>query len=272
MRVCAYCQEQKQLSREHVFPESLITLFPEAEYVYFGEEKVIPLSTDNHVVRDVCVTCNNDRLSKLDTVGSGFIKEYFLSDLNPNQELHVSYDYFSLAKWVMKIIYNSTRQYKKSAHPWFEKNSKYMVGLKSEFTSEFSLFLGFFVDLVPLAGMFPDKPFEVIMNPRLITSAFLQPPLKMYNLSNEVSYLLRVGNALFLFIIWNDQISVEDKVKFETEIENKFPYTALSHKSKEAIIYRATDCINSGNLFMVHSRARQRAADMYQMNGFHSRV
>jgi hypothetical protein len=271
MRMCAYCQEFKQMTKEHVFPESLIELFPEAKYAFLGN-KMIPLSTEKHVVKDVCNHCNNVHLKRLDDIGVRFIKKYFLSELNPNEELIVSYDYLPLAKWIMKIIYNSSRQYKEMFHPWFRENSKFIIGLEEKPTSYFSLFLGFYVDCAPIKGMFPDKPFEVIMNPRLITSSSLNSPLEMYEPPNaEVYYLIRLGNAIFLFIVWNDQTFMENKVAVEVEIENVFPYTSLNSSAK-ATIYRSTDCINCGNLFMVHSRDRQKSADIYQMSRFRFRV
>ncbi|MGG0720145.1 hypothetical protein ABE096_21565 [Robertmurraya massiliosenegalensis] len=269
MRLCAYCKEPKQLTKEHVFPSALIELFPESKYVYFGQDKIIELGTEKHVVKDVCQVCNNERLQELDSIGTNFIKEYFLSKIHPNTNLTVEYDFMALSKWVMKIIYNSNRQFKKAAHPWFEENSKFIVGLNSESSLKYSLFLAFFVDLAPISGMYPDKPFEVIMNPTCVLSEKLAPPFDMFLIpQEEFHYLLQIGNAIFLLIVWNEATSVDEKINLEEEIQEKFPYSVLSPGNVAAVIARGSDCINCGNMFLIHGRKRQLAADLFQKTGF----
>jgi hypothetical protein len=205
----------------------------------------------------------------LDSIGTNFIKEYFLSNINPNINLTVKYNFMALSKWIMKIIYNSNRQYKKAAHPWFEENSRYIVGLEDEPSLKYSLLLGFFVDLAPIPGMFPDKPFEVIMNPTCVMSDKLGPPFDLYQIpQEEFHYLLRVGNAIFLLIVWNGETSNDEKIQLEEEIQEKFPYSVLYPGNATAVITRASDCINCGNMFLIHGRRRQLAADFFQKTGF----
>ncbi len=72
MKSCAYCNGNGLLTKEHIWPRSLITKYeglktynPRNNTFYNGEP----------VIKDVCATCNNVHLSKLD---------YYLSELYEN--------------------------------------------------------------------------------------------------------------------------------------------------------------------------------------------
>lgn len=266
MKPCTYCKEQKELTREHVYPNALIQLFPEATHAYMGEEKVIPLSPSKHVIKDVCQQCNNVHLKRLDDVGTQFIKDYFLKENWSHDPYKVSYDYDNLAKWILKIIYNNTRSYKEIEHPWFDLNSKFLIGETNSTTSDFSLMLGFHLKMKTIKGIFPEKPFETIKNPIFVDDEKIRPPYKTYEVKHvQAIYITRLGTAVFLVLLWNEKVSEEQKNTVLKEIESNFPYTCLSPLKKESQIYRVSDFVNDSNLFLVNSKSQQKYNDLYQL-------
>ncbi|MDR3594917.1 hypothetical protein [Clostridium sp.] len=85
---CAYCNQENEISREHIIPKSIIDLFPECDYVYSrrpGEK--VKVYKDESKIKDVCVKCNNEELSKLDDYGKKIIEKYFVSEYGRNIRL-----------------------------------------------------------------------------------------------------------------------------------------------------------------------------------------
>lgn len=105
-RVCAYCDEPRKLTKEHIWPASIIRrVANRASY----NPKAGKLLWTEMVISDVCESCNNGPLSKLDAYGASLYDKYFYHyslDANP---LAFEYDYQQLAKWLLKLSFNAAR-------------------------------------------------------------------------------------------------------------------------------------------------------------------
>ena len=108
MKYCAYCSEQGSLTKEHIWPRSLITKYeglktfnPRSNSFYTGEP----------VIKDVCAPCNNVHLSKLDSYLSELHEKYLQNILMPGDAAFVEYDYNLLLRALLKISYNSARAF-----------------------------------------------------------------------------------------------------------------------------------------------------------------
>ncbi|MDI1276339.1 hypothetical protein [Methylobacter sp.] len=106
-RKCAYCGEFGNLSREHIFPSSIIQR---------SDEKLMSLNdkSDSYfksdlVVKDVCENCNNGVLSNLDNQLCIVYDSCMHSPVMPGADAELSYDYHPLLRVLLKISFNSAR-------------------------------------------------------------------------------------------------------------------------------------------------------------------
>ncbi len=113
MSRCAYClRDDVKLSREHLIPKSLDLLFSGGDKWgghYFLEKAPDKFLPNQPVVKDVCVTCNNGPLSKLDSYALEFFRTNGRTSLAKESTLNVRYSWESLCRWILKVQYNSAR-------------------------------------------------------------------------------------------------------------------------------------------------------------------
>lgn len=110
--VCAYCRQQGDLTREHLWPTSLhrrLMTLAEQKQSAFWLARLQKEIVGEPTIRDVCATCNNGVLSELD----GYICTLFdrvLYRVPAFDELVTfEYDYHLLKRWLLKMSYNSAR-------------------------------------------------------------------------------------------------------------------------------------------------------------------
>jgi hypothetical protein len=123
-RICAYCQKNSKLTREHIWPSCLISRMPELQVNYLGNKHV--LMAGDLVVADVCADCNNKKLSALDAYFCSLYDQYFKNfkeDLTP---FTFTYDYDMLLRSLLKITYNSSRTVTRESND-FEKYREYIL-------------------------------------------------------------------------------------------------------------------------------------------------
>jgi len=106
-RKCAYCGDSENLSREHIFPGSIIKRF-QKELITINDKSDVPFKSDL-VIRDVCTTCNNGVLSELDSHFCTLFDRYMHPAIPPGQEAELSFEYNLLLRFLLKVSYNSAR-------------------------------------------------------------------------------------------------------------------------------------------------------------------
>jgi hypothetical protein len=106
-RKCAYCGEQKKLTREHIWPSCLIARMPELQVNFLKQKSV--LTAADLVIADVCAVCNNKKLSPLDTYFCSLYDQYFKDYKEDRAAFTFHYDYDMLLRSLLKITYNSSR-------------------------------------------------------------------------------------------------------------------------------------------------------------------
>jgi hypothetical protein len=114
---CAYCRKIDKLTREHLYPKFL---HDKIEGKYSGyNESADKVTSGERTIKDVCLTCNNKALSKLDNYG---VQYFQLNNLDhtfiDETSAEVYYDFDSLLRWVLKISYNSFRTVETPDNPF----------------------------------------------------------------------------------------------------------------------------------------------------------
>ena len=110
-RVCAYCQKNKKLTREHIWPKCIINRMPELELKFLDSRKLV--TNSELVISDVCSNCNNVKLSPLDSYICKLYDDYFKNYVEEKSKLSFKYDYELLIRSLLKISFNSSRTKKR---------------------------------------------------------------------------------------------------------------------------------------------------------------
>lgn len=114
MAKCTYCNQNATLTREHIIPKSIINLIekdkqePGQQFIAKSGGKYID---GESTIKDVCARCNNVVLGRLDAYASSEFAPQCIEFLEANQTRKINYDYNLLARWLLKIAYNSSRAY-----------------------------------------------------------------------------------------------------------------------------------------------------------------
>ncbi|WP_439697430.1 hypothetical protein ACFGVS_03245 [Mucilaginibacter sp. AW1-7] len=106
-RICAYCQKPGKLTKEHIWPNCLITRMPELQVNYLKSRQLF--TSSDLVIADVCATCNNKKLSPLDTYFCSLYDQYFNTYQEDTTPFKFAYNYDLLLRSLLKITYNSSR-------------------------------------------------------------------------------------------------------------------------------------------------------------------
>ncbi|MDA8521547.1 hypothetical protein [Acidovorax sp. NCPPB 4044] len=119
MATCAYCDGDGTLTREHVVPSFLYDLV-DKNFVRgkngWLESKKARIPTDIKV-KDVCSHCNNVLLGALDGHGKEFVLSNDLTSPLLADAFTLTYSYHLLRRWLMKILFNSSRASQEASHP-----------------------------------------------------------------------------------------------------------------------------------------------------------
>src|SRR5918911_3114561 len=107
MKKCAYCRLSKTLTRENVLPSWILREQPTSNVRFdLNQQRV---SERVPTIRDVCPDCNNGALSILDSYALALYERYFSNEV-PKQGVLFEYDYDMLARWLLKVAFNSARK------------------------------------------------------------------------------------------------------------------------------------------------------------------
>jgi hypothetical protein len=136
-RMCAYCKKNNKLTREHIWPAGIIKKVNHRGRYSSLFNKVI---WSDFTIKDVCATCNNGVLSEIDSYGLQLFNQYFEYYININSEIEFNYNYSLLARWLLKLSFNSARAVK-SDFERLEKYSEVLIDLEKELPFDFSIFL-----------------------------------------------------------------------------------------------------------------------------------
>jgi hypothetical protein len=123
--ICAYCGTSALLTKEHIWPQCIITRAP--SYVMRFSAQAKKVFGADLIVKDVCARCNNGPLSALDTYACNLYDGYFSRIVDQNERVVFRYNHDQLLRWLLKVSYNSSRttHIDTAFHRTFKK---YMLG------------------------------------------------------------------------------------------------------------------------------------------------
>lgn len=122
---CAYCGKLSELSREHVWPRCLLAR-RRWRHAHFSPASQKVHGAD-YVVRDVCKSCNNVSLSKVDLYLCRLYDMYFAEPKQFGGSSLFFFDEDVLLRALLKISYNSARYASSEVEP-FHRFRGYILG------------------------------------------------------------------------------------------------------------------------------------------------
>jgi hypothetical protein len=127
---CAYCNEEKPLTREHIWPKCFLEKRENvtAHFSVKGQK----VHGSDYVVKDVCSDCNNIILSKLDSYFCELYDEYFHKIVDNDEQILFDYDFNLLSRALLKIAYNTSRG-GVSDPSILAKTAPYIIGRKDTY-------------------------------------------------------------------------------------------------------------------------------------------
>lgn len=115
-RICAYCDKEDTLTREHLWPKCIIERTPDLTARYVGSKN--KYIGGELVIADVCAECNNKKLSDLDAHFCSLYDRYFHLFHENETGFEFEYNYDLLLRCLLKITYNVSRTIIKENNPF----------------------------------------------------------------------------------------------------------------------------------------------------------
>ena len=238
MKKCAYCGStlgtpKHQKTDEHIIPASLIRLFPEQDITNnFGKTYV-----DNRgmTISDVCASCNNGILSKLDAYGQNIIEQYFYETFNIkdyNTPFAINLDPNLFARWILKITYNMLRTNKKTT-TYISPTITYIMGEIEEYTNKLSIYMGTHININPVPEEFFEYfPLQMNYNPIFEYVSFFrqmsgEKSKRLLLKGCGQSFSIRFASCIILLILWKDTTSDKNKSNISASLMDDFRFTQL---------------------------------------------
>ena len=262
--ICAYCGEERKGTREHIISKGILDLFPECNLTYDNTKGIV--HNAELFIKDVCVECNNKRLSYIDAYAKQFVSKYFLKDYEENAVLDIEYDYAKMQKIFLKYAYNDIRMRKDNADFFDADIISYLLDEENIIPKDnVQIFAGLAVNVTPIPRAWRgNQKIEWTSTPKFLKNSiirFIDDKTGTVYLSDkfetidfpelEVAYVFRFNSLQIILLCWNknkDNINIEG-----TLFERIYPYTLLSKDGKSKISI-CTDENNYFNLPMVHVR------------------
>lgn len=129
MTICAYCKHDRTLTREHLIPSFMYEQQRQFSKSVIGwNQGAGQMVPGEFKVKDVCAQCNNNTLSELDKHAKHMLERAGILTTNFTQAGAIlNYDFDLLARWLLKVSFNSSRMDHMHSHV-FEPFIPYIMG------------------------------------------------------------------------------------------------------------------------------------------------
>lgn len=221
-RVCSYCDEPRKLTKEHIWPASIIRRVADrASY----NPKAGKLLWAEMVISDVCEPCNNGPLSALDAYGAELYDKYFSNYYLGDKPLTFEYDYQRLAKWLLKLSFNAARA-NQSDHVRLAQYRNSLLEADCDLPEDFSIA----VDLLVPEVISPEKEAVLPASNRICRIAFSEP------IDDWCTVRLVAINSFYFWILIQDVPDSQVNWDHARAVFSNIRGTRLEEKSGSAVL------------------------------------
>lgn len=221
-KVCSYCGEPRKLTKEHIWPASIIRKVADrASY----NPKAGRLLWTEMVINDVCEPCNNGPLSILDTYGAKLFDKYFSNYYLGDEPLTFEYDYQRLAKWLLKLSFNAARA-NQSDHVRLAQYCHSLLNANCDLPEDLSIA----VDLLKPEAIDPEKEPVLPASNRICRISFSEP------IDDWCTVRLVAINSFYFWILIQDVPDIQVNLDHAKAVLSKIRGTRLDEKNTSAVL------------------------------------
>lgn len=238
--ICAYCRQPGMMTQEHLWPACLHRRNFEAndqtEKLFFLARFNKDVSREPRI-RDVCATCNNVVLSKLDDYICQLFDRTLIRSHNRHEVVQFDFDYHLLKRWLLKMCFNSARINKNTRDlDVLESVLPYIMGANQLLGRSIQLFVHLtYPEQVPAEDLRPAYAGEqpVIVVPNINRVGHIQFAVPGIGKRILRAVHLRAYSFFLAFYRRNEQRSVQDS--FSKDFTMHMDATVLLRPSRQHI-------------------------------------
>lgn len=253
MSICAYCGQDAKLTREHIIPKSLINSFEKdrnettSQFISSAGGKLI---NSESTIKDVCGPCNNNDLGKLDAYANDNFTPQCLTCLEDGESRVINYDYDKLARWLLKIGYNSARAYD-TDHSLIRPYSDYICG-KANRPKKIALYhFGIRPYTIPEGMELPDvDDDEQVLYPDMFRISQLYIPSELYD--ECVTRMFVIKSIAIVILLGDLTMKHSDFIKLNHEFLAQYPQSKRLFKKSSSCIVSA-DSVHAWDVLQFHA-------------------
>ncbi|HYF84281.1 MAG TPA: hypothetical protein VEB00_14775 [Clostridia bacterium] len=206
-------------TREHIIPDGFLRGMNKSEQIRWTEAAPCKVINSDFIIKDVCSVCNNGVLSQLDTYAINEIIKYNGKIQKDIMQVIFEYDYNKLARWLLKICYNSARANKLEYDSNSYKNCIPYIKDNKEINNKISVY-GLFIDLA-INGKTHDY-YHFDGNSEYTIDFFRIAPFKLKDKSTHKCSMrtIIINSFAFLIIVYDEDIDKGEINEIEKAILN----------------------------------------------------
>lgn len=254
---CAYCKEEKKLTKEHIISDGILELFPECDLTIDRENDRYYKS--DPVIKDVCSNCNNNRLTYIDSYAKSIVENYFIDKYKKDDVVELKYDFSMIEKMLLKFTFNAMRANSEDISFFNESIIEYLLNQEHDvLNKKITILAGLKVNTSPV----PDFWLNNIKLSWVKSPVFFSVPMmiglegekngkystKGVNILNldklDLSYMFNFNSGIFIILVWNDELSEEEFAVRNKVLEYIYPYTVLKREETKCKLQRCTHAFN----------------------------
>ena len=250
--ICAYCKEEAKPTKEHIISSSILDLFPEC-FLTIDSNRGKVYSADP-MIKDVCATCNNQRLSYIDSYAQKLINQYFVAKYNVDDKLNIKFDYTLIQKMLLKYAYNDMRSKKENIDFFDDDILRFLMNeTETSPLKNVVVLAGLAVNNSPAPDfMFGNQKLQWCQSPIFLSNSIveninyesgqirLREPREVETFEFlTLSYIFRFNSVQFIIVCWDKDIPDKNLQRNNALLELQYPYTMLSN-SNAATLSRCT--------------------------------
>lgn len=261
---CAYCSEEAKGTREHIISCAVLDLFPECHVTFDTARKAVYLA--DPMIKDVCATCNNQRISYIDGYARDFMTRYAVKNYNEDDTVEIEYDYTMIQKVLLKYAFNALRSHNQQ-YSFFDEEIRHYLMHEDDNTpkNNVTVLCGLAINVSPLSdAMTGNRKLRWCKDPLFFENSTIQhidyttgkvfineKGNKLANLPDlNFSYLFRFNNIQFLLLCWNkDSTNIEQN---NIVLSCQYPYYLMTPTDKIGEIRLCTDELNYHREEFIH--------------------